>query len=513
MLVFTERNLLWSKETAMTTVAYLYGLQYAFLLNGYGRRFLANKISGGAVPNQQYSYPNLTRSFQLPPPIPLSNLTYYRNSDDFGFSLGVSIFLGVTTFALFIISVMFLKCCAIKEPSPKTNGLGVLVLEKINQLFCFSFFYTTCFSIGFWLAQSGIKNLAKAMFYSNETEVEQWQVKFNVDHPGWQLLSTFLILVISIAGMCLLFCTKYAVLETIDPNTINNPDVVITKLMNNMFSILFQKTEDFLGYQMAVVIGYWLSISFIPFLADAMFAHVHTYSDYTPRSRFQAQVAYELVAMIIIAACILTAWICLQLVSNNFLSIVNYIVGDDPRQRRQRKSRELNMDMRFNDFLRFFFPVVHALTWGVLFAYTFLVSGSGAPSSSLYPSSYPGELLLATVIVTAILLIVEVTTYDQRPLRPKYKRVGEEDQDEDVHRSVLLPLLFIIAYPAAYSNSDVFLLWVGQGFGGYVGYPRPSNLDAIGWAQMGLLLAFGAVSLVLFTIVTVTIDCYNNKYS
>lgn len=507
MTTFYARSLEWSRHNALSTVSYIYGIQFAFLMNLFGRRFLANKITNGSVANTQFSYPALTRTYEITPPLPPLNTTYYRNSDDFGFALGVGIFLGVSTFVVFSASIMLLRCQRFRtflRKKPTRQEMSIAwweLVHRIADLFYNSFFYMLCFSWGFFLYQSCVRNLAKAMFYSEEVEVAQWQVKFNVDYVGWHFLSQFIISAISFTILTILYSMLHSISDVVSTSHTRS---LLSRYMDHVIAAI----QRFLEYIVGIITGLWIAFSFIPLFADGMFGYVYAYSDYQPRVRFQQQVAYEMTSAFILVCMVGVVYF----VVDSLKTVCGWLCSCKTYDHLKQDDEDLMHGLYERgcvgpliSLFKMTFPLVQALMWGVLFCYGFLLYWSDATTTSMYPSMYVGPLFLATLMTSLVLYGLEFFLYD-----------GETSnmcKEYWIQQSTILPLVFIIAYPVAYANSEDFTLYTGKIlFGGFSDYPTPANLYASGWWQMFLLFASGALSFVLFPLVTYRIDTYLKRY-
>ena len=510
MSTFSERTQEWSRHNLLSIVSYIYGIQFAFLMNLYGRRFLANKITNGFVSNTQYSYPSLTRSYEITPPLPPLNTTYYRNSDDFGFALGVGIFLGVSTFVVFSVQVVFFRCWRFRtflRKKPTRQEMSIAwweLVHRIADLFYNSFFYMLCFSWGFFLYQSCVQNLAKAMFYPNETEVPQWQVKFNVDYVGWHFLSQFIISAISFTILTIM----YAMLHTVSDASSTRTERAGRPLCSRYRDHMIASMQRFLEYIVGIVTGMWIAFSFIPLFADGMFGYVYQYSDYQPRLRFQQQVAYEMTSAFVLVSMVSVVYFMLVNVNTVCAWLCSCKTYEHLKQDEDDLVHQLYERGFVAPFISLFkmtFPLVQALMWGILFCYGFLLYWSDATTTSYYPSIYVGPLFLATLMTSLFLYALEFFLYDGE--------TSNMSREYCIQQSTILPLVFIIAYPVAYANSEDFTLYTGKYlFGGFSDYPTAANLYSSGWWQMLLLFASGVVSFVLFPLVTYRIDTYLKRY-
>lgn len=468
---FVRSNIEWSKRSATYTIAYIYALQYANLMNMYGRRLLAHWMSGGVVLAQQFLHPNLTRTNDVNGSVPLSEMIYYRTAFDFPLALGIAALLGVTTFVVFLFTRLVIHVT--QRPGSSWNPLRMkgMYFHILRDLFSNTILLTMSFSFAFWLSISGVKNLAKAIFYPDQYEALQWQTNYNIDYPGWNLLAAFVIFCIAFV----LYTAAYFVVNTLvtpcfDKKHENAHSMkTITAAWMKVFRERFLR---FLYTQCAFVCGSWLSFSFMPMLADGMFPYVHQYSDYQPRSRFQSQVLYEFVAVILVVMCILTVW-----------TIAHFCLG----------FQDENVDTGTrNEPRKNIIPFVIGFIWAIVITFGLLITGSSTIATSFYPSNFPGELVLATCIVTLFLLIVQKLAIGSI--------IGKQ---YDIYQTLAFPLIFATAFPIAFALSNDFALSTARWwFNQWLDYPVPDNFDMIFWIQQGILIAVAIVLSFLFTTFT-----------
>ncbi len=453
----------WSKKNAIVTVTYVLALQYSFLLVNYGIRFMAHVIDGSVCTRQIYPYfPNQIDD--------TANMTRFRNSNDFGMALGLSLFLSLSTIAFFIVSICLLfffkyRVLFFTHARVKENRTTMLhaVLNASDVLFFGAFTKCLGFTNGFFVAQSVVHQLAKLLFYTREFESKPWLCSKNIDSPTQQFLSLLIINIIAFAAIMLAFSVKMLFKPTSKP-------------LQSVARFARQYVSEILQIVFYVVIARWFATAFVPLLADAMFPNMNIHLAVTNagRNRFQLQCLYEFVASILVACA----------------SIGLFNMSLDT---------STHLDIAWT--LREAFVFSQAVIWGSVLGLSLIPAGAGMAQTPFYPTNYPGELLASTVVVSAILAISELVLF---------RRYGYSSRDYDLYRTVLFTLVFGTALPIAYALSNDILNYTAQSFGHFGTYPVPENFSTRIWVYQGLLVANSVSLSILFGMVVRVIISTND---
>lgn len=448
----------WSKRNSTLTVTYIIALQFAMLLDNYGRRFLAHALDDSICDTQSYPY------YMNPLEEVYLNATTYRASQDFGLMLGLSIFLTITTIAIFIGTMAVCVCIKHKNRveainaaiKVKENRYGIFwsVLKECEHLFFNCFIKCMSLANGWFVSQVVVGFLAKTVFYNREKQTRQWQCNKSVDAPTQQLLSMIIINVIAFNILMLMYMARCVI------KRVSNPVPYLTYWLHH-YGLEILRTIVY------VVVARWFAFAFVPLMADVMFADKNIYlsmGGYS-RDRFHLQVAYELFASFAVAVAV--------------LGLYNISVG--PRG---------SVDMQ--EILQEGITFVIALLWGAAIGLSLVLAGAGSSQSMFYPTFYPGELIAATIVVTAFLLLVEAFFFSRKI------RVYLES---DMYQSTIFPLIIATAYPIAYVLSNDLLVFTGRTFNTLQNYPDMPNFAIVVWAEQGILVANTVIMSMMFGLV------------